>query len=175
MMKSKAVRLHALLAAQQQRRPNGRASMAECISLISSVDPLRRRAEAHTWPQPKSPGSTDTRRLNSFEHVDRACQTLIRLGLIPFARACPTRSCHPGQVLTFGGTPNACDALREAMQNAPASACFLHLDIRSYFDSVAAEVLGGITGLPPEIIHNQVALVLGKKGRRKPSSRKRCP
>ncbi|WP_029417057.1 hypothetical protein [Brevundimonas bacteroides] len=156
MLTCRAVCLHALIRENAKARSVNRLTPRELLALLPSVSVFARRASPTLrWMRKREGG---LRPIVKFGLVDGACAALIAMVLRPFARAHPQRACHPAQVMLAGGPPVACERLRVALEQAPAEAVFVQIDVRRFFQSIACSELARMTGLPPEVIHRHLSM-----------------
>lgn len=144
-------------APDAQRAAHRPRPLRDLVALVQHVDVLRRWPRGHQFPLAKPDRPGEHRLVTSFRPLDRACSILIKAVLTEFARAHPTLSCDKSQALLFGGRPVACERLHAALQALDGEGWFAHLDIQSFFPSIAAEKLWKALPLDPRIIQRHIA------------------
>ncbi len=122
------------------------------VQQCASLDPFSAHPRPLRWQLPKSEPN-QYRDVFEFEPLDQARFYLVKLALDAIARAHPTLHCTPSQTLSFGGRSTACNILFQALQTAPREACFVQIDVRSFYPSIASEYLEKVLPLPREVIH----------------------
>lgn len=131
--------------------------LRDLAPLVQQVDVLRRWPKGRQFPLEKLDRPGHYRDVTSFGPLDRACSILIKAVLTEFARAHPTLSCDKSQALLFGGRPVACERLHTALRALDGEGWFAHLDVQSFFPSIAAEKLWKALPLDPRIIQRHIA------------------
>ena len=103
--------------------------------------------------KPKNDGTL--REVCMFDLFDIARQKLIAMSIIPFARL------HHSQYALIGGRSAACEALLEALNNAPNGAKFMHVDVTDYYGSIDQDWLEENLPLSADIIQTVVLMTNG--------------
>lgn len=151
---SSGLRLWAHFKAVPERKAV-RVALSRRVRECSLIDPFAGYARPWRRELPK-PEPGQYREVFEFEPLDQARFYLVKLALDAIARAHPTLRCNPLQTLSFGGRSTACNTLFQALQGAPSGACFVQIDIRGFYPSIASEHLEKVLPLPREVIHRCV-------------------
>jgi RNA-directed DNA polymerase len=135
-------------------RPIGNHHPIPFRRVWSLAEQLRRDLAAPSYgiARLKPKRNHEFREVCMFELFDVARQKLVAISITPFVRL------HHSQYGLNGGRSAACEALLEAMNNAPNGTKFMHVDITNFYGSIDHDWLGDNLPLSANIIQNVITL-----------------